>query len=213
MGRNDGGPSVANGGVNESVSQIPDSGTSIDHMHSPVFSEVALTRTELEPGLDVCQCPKSGGVWISLQSYFVWREGNAGKARPLPPDYKPQLAADSGQRALICPESGCLLVRYRVGDGLSFQLDRSPKTGGVWLDAGEWDALKSKGLHEQLHLIFSAPYQKRVRSELFNAQLQDQFRQRIGATDFERVSEFKSWLKAHPKRRDILACLLDGETP
>ncbi len=180
-------------------------------MQSPIHPEAALIRTELEPGLDACLCPKSGGVWIPLQAYFDWRERSVSKARALPPGDEPQAATDAGQRALICPESGCLLVRYRVGEGLDFQIDRSPKTGGVWLDAGEWDALRSKGLHKQLHLIFSAAYQKRIRTQLSVAQLEEQFRQKIGASDFERVEEFKSWLTSHPKRRDILACLLEGE--
>jgi Zn-finger nucleic acid-binding protein len=104
------------------------------------------------------------------------------------------------------------MVRYRVGNGLSLQIDRSPKTGGVWLDPGEWEALKSKGLHEQLHLIFSASYQWRVRTELARAQLQSRFRQRIGHQEFERVREFKSWLGENPRRRDIIAYLLDDET-
>lgn len=182
-----------------------------DLMHSPIHPETDLIPTELEPGLEACLCPQSGGVWIPLRAYFDWRERSASQARPLPPGYEPQAATDAGQPTLICPESSCLLVRYRVGEGLDFHIDRSPKTGGVWLDAGEWDALKSKGLHEQLHLVFTAAYQKRLRTQLIHEQLEEQFRHRIGAADFERVSEFKTWLLAHPKRRDILACLLDGE--
>ena len=76
----------------------------------------------------------------------------------------PVLQDDSSQRALICPESGRLLLRYRVGHGLRFHIDRSPATGGVWLDKGEWEALKSKGLHVSLHLIFTAAYQRQIRS-------------------------------------------------
>ena len=180
-------------------------------MYSPLYPEAALVRTELEPGLEAFLCPKSGGQWIPLQSYYIWQERSVSRTRPLPPDYEPQAAADALQRALICQESGCIMVRYRVGNGLDFQIDRSPKTGGVWLDSGEWDALKSKGLHEELHLIFSAPYQRRLRTELSSAQLQDRFRQRIGEKDFERAQEVKVWLEQHPKRRDILAYLLEGE--
>ncbi len=180
-------------------------------MYSPLHPDTALIRTQLEPGLDAFKCPKSGGHWIPLESYFIWQERSVSQTLPLPSDYEPQPAAAAFQRALLCPESGCLLVRYRAGHGLNFYIDRSPKTGGVWLDPGEWDALKSKGLHDELHLIFSAPYQKRLREELSNAQLQERFRQRIGEEDFERVKDFKAWLEQNPKRRDIIAYLLDGD--
>ena len=102
---------------------------------------------EIEPGLEVYECPRSGGLWIPLQSYLAWKEQHpAGTAGPTETTGVP-VPNDSRQRALICPESGRLLLRYRVGHGLQFHIDRSPATGGVWLDKGEWEALKSKGLH------------------------------------------------------------------
>lgn len=180
-------------------------------MQSPLDPDTPMHSVELEPGLHAFACPKSGGHWIPLTSYFTWRELHKSASNPLPADYKPELADDSTQRALICPESGYLLVRYRVGRGLDFSVDRSPKTGGVWLDAGEWNALKSKGLHDELHLIFTAPYQARMLSEAAGGQLQNRFRERIGADAFQRVAEFRMWLRNHPKRRDILAYLLDEE--
>jgi len=181
-------------------------------MDSPVHLDTPLQPTELEPGLSAFVCPKSGGHWIPLSSYFTWRELHASATRPLPPGYHPELADDCAQRALICPESGYLLVRYRVGSGLNFCVDRSPKTGGVWLDAGEWEALKSKGLHDELHLIFTAPYQARILSEVADTRLEDRFRARLGAEDYQRVTDFRSWLRKHPKRRDIVAYLLDDGT-
>jgi Zn-finger nucleic acid-binding protein len=112
---------------------------------------------------------------------------------------------------LLCPETGCVLVRFSVGQGLRFQIERSPKSGGVWLDAGEWEALKSRELHSELHLIFTAPYQKRIRTELFRAQLNERFKSRIGDADFEKAGEIKSWILQHPKRRDIVAFLIDED--
>jgi len=144
-----------------------------------------------------------------MQAYFLWKEKHGCTVRPLPAEYEARLADDSAQRTLLCPASGGMMLRYRVGHGLNFQIDRSPTTGGVWLDAGEWEALKSKGLHDEMHLIFTAPYQKRVREERFNIQLQENFKTRIGEGDFEKVREFKAWLSGHAKRRDVLAFLID----
>jgi Zn-finger nucleic acid-binding protein len=164
---------------------------------------------EIEPGLEVYECPKSGGLWIPLQSYLAWRDrqpAGAGAASGGPPI---PVQDDSRQPIRICPESGRLLLRYRVGHGLPFHIDRSPATGGAWLDKGEWEALKSQGLHVSLNLIFTAAYQRQVRSSEYVQQMTDTFAERIGAADFTKVAEFAAWLTQHPRRRDICCYLLD----
>ncbi len=119
------------------------------------------------------------------------------------------LSDDSKRPALICPESGCVLLRYKAGHGLPFHLDRSPATGGVWLDRGEWEALKRQGLHVELNLIFTASYQRDVRAAEYAQSLEKVFQDRIGPGDFDRVAEFKEWMIRHPKRHDILCYLSD----
>jgi len=168
---------------------------------------------EIEPGLEVYECPKSGGLWIPLQSYLAWQARHPQVMAVPSESGAPVLQDDSKQRALICPESGRLLLRYRVGHGLPFHLDRSPATGGVWLDKGEWEALKSRGLHVTLHLIFTAAYQRQVRSSEHVARLTETFRDRIGAADFSKVAEFGAWVAHHPKGRDICCYLLDNLEP
>lgn len=168
---------------------------------------------EIEPGLVVYECPQSGGLWIPLQAYLAWKEQQP-QTSDAPPDAPPPAVHDdSRQRALICPESGRLLLRYRVGHGLQFHIDRSPATGGVWLDQGEWEALKSKGLHVALNLIFTASYQRHIRSAEYVQTLTGTFQERIGAADFSKVVEFGAWLARHPKRRDICCYLLDNLEP
>ena len=178
-------------------------------MHSPIHNDTILHRVELEPGLEAWQCPKSKGVWIPLQSYTTWHERHRDRIHPLPEDYVPVADPKADQRALICPESGCVLIRHRVGRGLNFHIERSPKTGGIWLESGEWDALKSKDLHEEMHHIFGAPYQRKLRNDESRVQLKKLFAQRIGPADFVRVNEFKHWLYQHGRHREIIAYLLD----
>ena len=125
-------------------------------MRSPIHPDTTLELKEIVPGLSAYACPKSRGVWIPLQSYLAWQALHKPDDRQPPPSYAPVPVDDSKRRALICPESGRLLIRYRVGHGLNFHIDLSPVTGGVWLDQGEWEALKSKGLHAELNLIFAA---------------------------------------------------------
>src|ERR1700722_5261248 len=120
-------------------------------MQSPIDSHVTLEAREIEPGLSGYECPKSGGVWLPLPSYLRWKNTHSGAAAPVPDRNPPVVADDSTQPARLCPESGRVLIRYRVGHGLPFHVDRSPETGGIWLDRGEWEALKSKGLHTELN--------------------------------------------------------------
>jgi hypothetical protein len=60
-----------------------------------------------------------------------------------------------------------------------------------------------------LNLIFTAAYQRQVRSDEYGQALTETFRDRIGAADFSKVVEFGAWLADHPKRRDICCYLLD----
>jgi Zn-finger nucleic acid-binding protein len=178
-------------------------------MRSPLHSDKEMVELELEPGLRVFECPASKGIWIPLDAYLTWQQ-NGGKANPLPHDQPVASIDDSGRRALLCPESGRLLLRYRVSHDLPFQIDRSPFTGGAWLDKGEWDVLKSRSLHNQMHLIFTSQYQAKLRAAEFAKVLEDTFRKRIGAADFHKVQDICQWIGSHPQRRDILCYLNDS---
>lgn len=179
-------------------------------MNSPFSPSAPMQPREIEPGLLVYECPDSGGLWIPLQAYLTWREQQPDSPPIAPAASTPIPPEQPRHRALICPESGRLLLRYRVGHGLPFYVDRSPATGGVWLDKGEWEALKSKGLHVSLHLIFTAGYQRQIRTAEYAQTMTETFRDRIGPEDFSKVTEFANWLASHPKGRDICCYLLDN---
>jgi Zn-finger nucleic acid-binding protein len=173
-------------------------------MRSPVFLDTNLEPKEIEPGLSVFECPKSKGLWIPLQAYLDWRQANPQPAACARTVNAADPADDSSRPALLCPESGRVLLRYRVGHGLRFHVDQSPATGGMWLDAGEWEALKSKGLHSELNMICTESYQRQIRNEEHRAATEQSFRERIGTADFQKVAEFRNWMLEHPRRRDIL---------
>ena len=183
-------------------------------MHSPAHPDTELEPKEIEPGLSAYVCPKSGGIWIPLPSYLEWQakqKGETGVA-PKKPVTAPAPAEDAQRKALFCPESGRLMIRYKVGQGFNFHIEVSPVTGGVWLEKGEWEALKSKGLHVALNHIFTASYQRKVRAADYLSVLDQAFRDRIGQADFKKISDFKAWLDKHPKRADICHYLSnDGE--
>lgn len=180
-------------------------------MRSPVEKSSILVQREIEPGLRVWQCPATDGRWIPLSAYTLWQNLHRHETKPLPADYHPHLVDDSERAALICPESGCIMTRFRVGHGLNFQIDRSPVTGGVWLDSGEWEALKLEGLHTILHLIFTAPYQKKIRTLATDNALANSLWRLIGSKDFDRVSQFREWMTNHDHSAEIFAFLHDAQ--
>jgi Zn-finger nucleic acid-binding protein len=182
-------------------------------MNSPVFPGTPMQLREIEPGLSVYECPKSGGLWIPLSNYLAWKEKQPPVGEIADGPGTASRPEDSRPRALLCPESGRLMLRYRVGHGLGFHIQRSPSTGGVWLDKGQWEALKKRGLHVGLHLIVTAGYQRNIRSAAYGQKLTETFCERIGAADFTRVSEFGAWLAQHSRRRDILCYLLEKAEP
>lgn len=176
-------------------------------MKSPVEPHSELLPLELETGLPAWRCPDSGGVYLKAADYWQWLANQPGRLETLPKsDHGATPADDSGAPARICPETSGLMSRFRVGHGLAFHIDRSP-TGGFWLDAGEWEALKERDFHDEIHRIFTGAWQKEVRTEQAREALDAQFRQLLGADDYTKVAEFREWMTTHPARHRMLAWL------
>lgn len=108
-----------------------------------------------------------------------------------------------------CPEDGGFLIRHRVGHGLDFHMDRCGRCGGVWLDADEWDALKSRGLHDSLHLVFTSAWQAEVKRQQQAETRQRQLERVLGAEDTKKVRAWRTWILSHPRRHTIQAYLSD----
>ena len=116
-------------------------------MRSPVASHMEMERITLEDGLTAYQCTESGGVFVPAECYFRWLSRQADRLPHLPKseaDVEVAVEDDDG-RVKVCPESGQIMQRFKVGHGFSFYLDRSP-SGSIWLDKGEWEALKGRQL-------------------------------------------------------------------
>jgi len=175
-------------------------------MHSPMDPKTTMEPVELEEGLMVKKCPQSGGCWISAEAYWRWQ--NRGTMSPGGSPGSLVLSDDSKRRALLCPESGTVMLRYRVASDMAFFVERSSATGGIWLDAGEWEALRRAGIHRFLHLMFTAAYQNFRRRQAVEQAAVANMQRALGA-DFAKADEFRKWLAAHPARAQVLAWLLN----
>jgi len=134
-------------------------------MRSPRNAHAVLVAREIAKGLTAHICPDSGGCWIDGKAYWDWWQQQPEFPRPAPATDGPPVAVetDTGS-ALISPRSGRLMRKYRVGRGLDFHIDFDASTGGFWLDRGEYEALRARGMHDELHLICSSEYQSQLRA-------------------------------------------------
>lgn len=176
-------------------------------MNCPHCHTTALAAHELEPGLAAQQCPECRGAWVGAADYWAWLRAH-GPDQPARPagEGAPPPAADS-DRAMQCPNCGHILLRYKVGQDVSFLLDHCTHCGGIWFDANEWEILKSRNLHDDVHVMFSDVWQARIAQEE-HAQEQERIQtKKFGADDLDEVRRIKAWLAGRPLRYELHALL------
>ena len=176
-------------------------------MISPVSKNQRLERVSLESGLMAYRCPSSKGVFISVGAYFRWLAQQPGRLPHLPAaETRAQKPVDDDSRVKICPESGQIMQRFAVGHGFSFHVDRSP-TGSIWLDGGEWESLRARNFHDELRLIFTAPWQDQIRHSRSIETRREPLVERLGPDLFARVEQLRIELSGHEQRNLALAHL------
>ncbi|NOX98941.1 MAG: hypothetical protein GXP30_04275, partial [Verrucomicrobia bacterium] len=164
----------------------------------------SLVVTEIVEGLRAWQCPDTGGVWIPARAYGIWVQAQLERLDHLPQSENVEEPSDDDFSVKLCPESGTLMFPYRVGHGFNFRIDRSV-TGGIWLDGGEWEQLKKRNYHDELNLVFAAPWQREERIAQLNEVIEQSFRAKLGDELYEKISVLHEELADHPHRSEALA--------
>ncbi|MBK1853999.1 hypothetical protein JO972_03460 [Verrucomicrobiaceae bacterium 5K15] len=181
-------------------------------MKSPVGSHQELVQTELDEGLIAFRCPESGGHWIPVENYWQWLPLSTQEGKSDTPAAQTDAPLSEFNDAVkLCPATGTIMTRYRVGHGLDFRIDRSI-TGGIWLDGGEWEALQAGNLHNELHLVFTAPWQQAVRNAEHAAQYDAMLREKLGDDLYQRLSDIRDELVDHPAKAEAVAYLQHTST-
>ena len=175
-------------------------------MNSPASPKTSLVKIDLEPNLIAYHCPDSGGNYLPAESYWRWLGKHPERLPQLPPSGDELPLEEEITTTRLCPESGIPMMRYKVGHGFSFSIDRSPN-GGIWFDQGEWEALRAHNFHDELHLIFTLPWQNKVRRAISEERLNEILKKRIGSEAFEKTNNFREWLQKQPEQNAIIAYL------
>jgi Zn-finger nucleic acid-binding protein len=178
-------------------------------MKCPVCKTEDLDFSPLESNLTSRHCEKCGGNWIPSFEYWKWREQHKGGLPETPAGQTIPTSPVTGELiAKLCPECNKILVKYSVGHGTRFSLDQCGNCGGVWFDKHEWEALRARELHEDIYLIFTAPWQDRVRSQESRRAQEELYRRKFGDEGFNEIQRMKAWIDANPRKHEILAYLM-----
>ena len=175
-------------------------------MNSPLGNHPPLEPVTLPEGLKAFRCPETGGHWIPAENYWLWQRNMPPEADHGHHETHADPTSEFEDTVKICPESGTIMSRYKVGHGLDFRIERSI-TGGIWLDPGEWEALTAGNLHQELHLVFTSPWQKAIRDESRAQSYEAMLRERLGEGLFERLSGLRGDLTGHPSKAAAIAYL------
>jgi Zn-finger nucleic acid-binding protein len=174
-------------------------------MQCPSCKSGLLVANVSGEGLRSRVCNQCEGRWISSTDYWKWLEQH-GERLPESDRGGEELVLEDSADPKICPDCGHIMFKYQVGHGLGFKLDHCDACNGVWFDRNEWDVLKSRNLHDEVHLVFSAPWQSEVKAEERARAFEILHRAKFGE-DYERLKEFKRWIDGHEQRSSILAFL------
>jgi Zn-finger nucleic acid-binding protein len=176
-------------------------------MLCPVCKNRSLSIQEVDPCLSSSHCPDCGGRWIASYQYWKWRDVS-GKSLP---EKQPAKGSDTpvtdSTGAKLCPECGHFLRRFPVGHGIAFGLDRCGNCGGTWFDANEWESLKTRNLHDDVHKIFSEIWQRQIRDEEHHTAMEVFYRKKFGDDGYRKAQEIKTWIESHPHPAELRAFL------
>jgi Zn-finger nucleic acid-binding protein len=179
----------------------------------PICKNRTLRSTTYDETLPVHECPSCGGAWLRANEYGLWLRNQTPGAydfSEIKGFGSSQQIIDSKQAA-FCPDCGHFMMRYQIGSTVDFHLDRCNHCNGAWFDRNEWQALKAADLHDEIHRIFTRPWQQQIRAEEMAGKLDALYREKFGETDYEKIKQIRAWLDANPNRNTLLAYLTDRD--
>jgi len=179
-------------------------------MQCPSCESEPLVPENIEAGLIGQTCQKCSGTLLLLASYSDWAKGNTA-AQPDEPESAPDFEIADSRRVLRCPKCQRIMLKFKVAADAEHSLDFCFGCESVWLDPGEWDYLKSQGLHTRIRKISTDPWQRRVREEAESRLRVENFKQSIGQEAFPIAERFRLWLAEQPHRDEILRYLSTSE--
>lgn len=183
----------------------------------PVCKQKDVGTAEIEHGLHGYKCFTCGGVWLPFNEYLAWKRSE--QFSPSAASFADDIESadvdvsaimDSAQ-ALLCPDCGRMLRRYRIAPDIEFTVDRCSSCNGVWLDPNEWLLLKMHELHLQMNEFFTEPWQNQLRADETRKRIQAIYEQQLGNDDYSEIRRIRTWLLDHPQQSRLMAYIMDRD--
>lgn len=176
-------------------------------MICPSCKSSSLKPDRIEAGLPGYICRKCSGSLVSISSYLDWAysPGTPGYYASKPDKFN--LKATDTKHVMSCPKCSRLMLKYRIAADSDHKLDYCFGCEEVWLDGGEWNLLKSKGLVDHVTSISTDAWQRRIRDEIAEMNTTAHFEKLMGPEIFSAAVEFKKRIEGHEKRSEILTFL------
>ena len=179
-------------------------------LRCPVCKTIELVKTELEENLSSYNCDKCGGHWIRGKEYWDWVEQHGTKLAERIHESESLQLAEPGI-PVDCPECRFRMVKYLVGRGLDFTVDHCAGCKGIWLDRNEWEALRKRNLHDDLHGMFTSFWQEGAKREQRKKRMQQIYLDRFGEADYAEIKRVRHWLDTKTNREELMAYLMDQD--
>jgi len=149
-------------------------------------------------------CSNCEGNWILIEDYVSWKERN--------PQFtfngSTSCELEESKVALLCPVTGTIMRKLRLSSTSEHKIDYSTNVGGVWLDKGEWELLKSKGLAGSLNAVLTAHWQRNIRMNTTKDNFSEIYKDKFGDNSYNKIKELREWLVNQPNKADLRAYLL-----
>jgi Zn-finger nucleic acid-binding protein len=101
------------------------------------------------------------------------------------------------------------MTKYLVGRGLEFSVDHCAGCKGIWLDRNEWEALRKRNLHDDLHSMFTSFWQAEAHRQARKKRMEQIYIDRFGDNDYSEIKRIRLWLETKTNREELLAFLTD----
>jgi Zn-finger nucleic acid-binding protein len=175
-------------------------------MKCPVCNSYELAEYELEPLLSSERCGNCEGNFIKGATYWSWLEKHGPNL--------PEKNADTGgferresPDLLHCPDCHWAMTKYRVGRGIDFVLDQCSSCKGIWLDRNEWETLKARNLHDDIHAMLTSFWQAEATREARRKKTEANLVNRFGEKEYADLKRFREWIYGHERKSELLAYL------
>ena len=173
-------------------------------MKCPVCADSELRPTMIEEMLPAMACEQCRGSLVSLLYYRHWAEQHKPDMTSAAPAAVP--AADTST-AITCPKCDRIMTKYKLVGSVANRLDLCSTCDEAWLDQGEWELLEQLQLSDKLPTVFTAAWQRKLRSEGNEATRQSMLKKSIGDQAAAKVEDFRAWLNEQRAKSTILTYL------